>query len=356
MPELTAAPPQKRIGELLVDAGLLAPDELDRAVEQARAQGRRLGAYLVDEGLVAAEDIARTLSLQLNVPLIDLKSHSIQRKALDLVSEEYARQNDLIPIEIDGDTLVVVMADPGSVTLLEDLKAGAKMAIRPAVGITADIREAINRNYRASAAIEEQISRVAPPITEEAPEEAFAADITAQTPVVRTVDLLIAQAIRDRASDIHLEPQKGQLRVRYRIDGILREVQSLPLSVHPAIVSRLKVLAGMNIAERRRPQDGQFSIEIEGKDVDFRVATTDSAHGEMAVLRVLDKSLSLFALDQIGFQPESLERYAQMLRSPFGMILVAGPTGSGKTTTLYASVNSLDRNERKLITIAVPIE
>jgi general secretion pathway protein E len=235
---------------------------------------------------------------------------------------------------------------------LEDLKTQARMAIQSAVGILSDIREAINRNYRASGEIEEQISRAAP----EAVEEAVTPDLIAQTPIVRTLDLLIAQAVRDRASDIHLEPQERNLRVRYRIDGILHEVQILPLSVHPPLVSRLKVMAGMNIAERRRPQDGQFSIRVEEKEVDFRVATSDSAHGEMVVLRVLDKSLSLLALTELGFLPEALERYSQMLRTPFGMILVGGPTGSGKTTTLYASVNQLDRGERNIVTIEDPIE
>jgi len=356
MPEPAIASPQKKIGELLVEAALLTWEQLDRAVHEAARLQKRLGSYLVDEGLVSAEDLASTLSLQLNLPLIDLKRHAVQPKALDFVPEHYARQHDLIPIDIVGDALLVVMADPGNIQVLEDLKAQARMPIQPAVGIPRDIQETINRYYRASGEIEEQVSQVAPPVTEPALEEVLTPDLIAQAPIVRTVDLLIAQAVRDRASDIHLEPQEGRLRVRYRIDGILHDAQTLPLAVHPALVSRLKVLAGMNIAERRRPQDGQFSVRIEDKDVDFRVATSDSAHGEMAVLRVLDKSLSLFALPELGFLPEALERYSQMLRTPFGMILVGGPTGSGKTTTLYASVNQLDRRGRSIVTIEDPIE
>ena len=348
--------PQKKLGEMLVEAALLTPEQRDRAVEEARRLQRRLGKYLVDENLVSAEDLATTLSLQLNLPLIDLKRHPMQPEALSLVPEGYAREHELIPIDVVGDALVVVMADPANIQVLEDLKARAKMAIQPAVGIPSDIREAINRNYRATGEIVEQISRVTPPLTEPAVEEALTPGLLAQTPIVRTVDLLIAQAVRDRASDIHLEPQEGRLRVRYRIDGILHDMQTLPLSVHPPLVSRLKVLAGMNIAERRRPQDGQFSIQGEGKDVDFRVATSDSAHGEMVVLRVLDKSLSLFTLTELGFLPDALERYSQMLRTPFGMVLVGGPTGCGKTTTLYASVNRLDRKGRNIVTIEDPIE
>jgi len=354
--ESVRAPPKKKLGEMLVEAGLLTPEQIDAAVAEARRLGKRLGEYLVDERLVSAEDLAATLSLQLDLPIVDLKRQVVQPEALKLVPEEYARQRLLIPTDIEGDSLVVVMADPGNIQVLEDLKARAKMAIQPAVGIPSDIREAINRSYRASGEIEAQVSKVTPPVTEPTVQEALTPDIVAQTPIVRTVGLLIAQAVRDRASDIHLEPQEQHLRVRYRIDGILHDVQTLPLSVHAQLVSRMKVLAGMNIAERRRPQDGQFSVQIEGKEVDFRVATSDSAHGEMLVLRVLDKSLSLFALTDLGFLPEALERYSRMLRTPFGMILVGGPTGCGKTTTLYASVNQLDRRGCNIVTIEDPIE
>jgi general secretion pathway protein E len=350
-----SAPPIKKLGEILVDAGLITPEQLSQAVEEARQQQKRLGDYLQDEGMVAAEDVALALSLQLNLPIIDLTRQHVQPEALALVPEEYARQHDLIPVDLTGDSLVVVMADPLNMHALEDLRARARKIIQPAVGIPSDIREAINRNYVGWNEIERQISMVTPRV-EEAPAEDAALDLTAQTPIVRTAELLIAQAVRDRASDIHLEPKEDHLRVRYRIDGFLHEVQTLPLSVHPPLISRLKVLAGMNIAERRRPQDGQFSIHVEAKDIDFRVATSDSAHGEMMVLRVLDKSLSLIALKELGFLPEALEHYTQMLRKPFGMVLVGGPTGSGKTTTLYASLNQLDRKGRNIVTIEDPIE
>jgi general secretion pathway protein E len=355
MPEPASAPPIKKLGEILVDAGLITPEQLSQAVEEARQQQKRLGDYLQDEGMVAAEDVALALSLQLNLPIIDLTRQHVQPEALALVPEEYARQHDLIPVDLTGDSLVVVMADPLNMHALEDLRARARKIIQPAVGIPSDIREAIDRNYVGWNEIERQISMVTPRVADVAVEDATP-DFTAQTPIVRTAELLIAQAVRDRASDIHLEPKEDHLRVRYRIDGFLHDVQTLPLSVHPPLISRLKVMAGMNIAERRRPQDGQFSISVEGKDVDFRVATSDSAYGEMMVLRVLDKSLSLIALKELGFLPEALEHYAQMLRKPFGMVLVGGPTGSGKTTTLYASLNQLDRKGRNIVTIEDPIE
>jgi general secretion pathway protein E len=356
MPEPAAsAPPTKRLGEILVDAGLITPEQLAHAVEESRQSGKRLGDYLQDEEMVAAEDVALALSLQLNLPIIDLTRHRVQPEALALIPEDYAREHDLIPVDLTGDSLVVVMSDPLNIHVLEDLRARARRIIQPAVGIPKDIREAINRNYVGWNEIERQISLVAPRAADTAADE-DEPDITSQTPIVRTAHLLIAQAVRDRASDIHLEPKEDHLRVRYRIDGFLHEVQTLPLTVHPPLISRLKVLAGMNIAERRRPQDGQFSVRVEGKDVDFRVATSDSAYGEMMVLRVLDKSLSLIALKELGFQPEALDQYTQMLRKPFGMVLVGGPTGSGKTTTLYASLNQLDRKGRNIVTIEDPIE
>lgn len=356
MSDLAVAPPQKKLGELLVEAGLLTPEQVELAVVEARQRGTLLGDYLVEERLVTPEDLQMTLSLQFNLPMVDLRRHAVQPEGLDLIPEGYARQHDLIPVKVADGALLVVMAAPGDIQVLEDLKARAKMAIQPAIGIRGDIREAINRNYRASSEIEVQVSQLSPPVTEATIPEGLRSNLAAQAPIVRTVDLLVAQAVRDRASDIHFEPQEGLLRIRYRIDGILHEVQTLPLSVHPQLISRMKVLAGMNIAERRRPQDGQFSVQIEGKDVDFRVATSDSVHGEMMVLRVLDKSLSLFALPELGFLPEALERYSRMLRTPFGMILEGGPTGCGKTTTLYASVNQLDRKGRNIITIEDPIE
>jgi general secretion pathway protein E len=354
--ESVMAPPTKKLGEMLIESGVLTAEQLEPAIAEARRLGRWLGEYLVSEGLVTPGELAMALSLQLNVPLLDLKRHDVQPQALELIPEDYARQRVLIPIEIAGDSLVVVMADPGNIQVLEDLKTRAKMTIQPAIGIPSEIYEAINRHYRASGEIEAQISQVAPPVTDTSVQEGLTPDLVADAPIVRTVDLLVAQAVRDRASDIHLEPQEGHLRVRYRIDGILHEVQTLPLSVHAQLASRIKVLAGMNIAERRRPQDGQFSVQVEGKDVDFRVATSDTAHGEMIVLRVLDTSLSLLALKDLGFLPEALDRYLQILRSPYGMVFVTGPTGSGKTTTLYASVNQLDRKGRNIVTIEDPIE
>jgi len=344
---------RKSLGEMLVEENLITAEQLENTLELQRRQGGKLGDILVNEGLVKPEELAAVLSVQLNVPLIDLKRHSVQPNALRLIPEDMARKHMLIPLDLVGDSLVVVMADPEDIRTIEDIKAQSKMRVEVALGILSDIERAIDLNYRSSDEIEKQVSQFAPTIEEEAE---VTSDLIARTPTAQVLDLLIAQAVKDRASDVHIEPQENRLRTRYRIDGILHDMFSLPLSAHTALVSRVKILAEMDIAEQRRSQDGQFSIKSGGKDIDIRAATMETAHGERVTLRILDKSLSLFTLAELGFLPDALKKHRAMLNSPFGMILVGGPTGSGKTTTLYASINQLDENERNILTIEDPIE
>jgi general secretion pathway protein E len=275
-----------------------------------------------------------------------------------LIPEAIARKWDIMPLCIEDDFLVVAMADPDNLYAIESIRALSRMEVKVLHAALMDVRGAINLHYRAAGEIEKQIRYILPtavPEREEA-EERISSDLIAQAPVVRAINLLIAQAVKDRASDIHIEPQQEHLRVRYRIDGILHDTLSLPLSVHGPMISRVKVLASMNIAERRRPQDGHFAISVDGTEVDIRVATADTSWGEMAVLRVLDKSMSALDLPDLGFLPDSLKVYQRLIRSPFGMILASGPTGSGKTTTLYASINQLDSKESNIITIEDPVE
>jgi len=291
------------------------------------------------------------------LPRVDLKRYKVQPEVLRLIPEAMARKHDLMPLCIEGDSLVMAMADPDDLYAIEDIRACARMEAKVLRAALMDIRGAINLHYRAMGAIERQISYIAPPVPEPVQVgERITADLIAQSPVVRAVHLLVAQAVKNRASDIHIEPQQDHLRIRYRIDGILQETLSLPLSVHRPLISRVKVLANMNIAERRRPQDGHFGIPIDGREVDIRVATADTSWGEMAVLRVLDKSISVMDLSELGFLPDSLKTYQKLLQSPLGIILVSGPTGSGKTTTLYASISQLDASERNIITVEDPIE
>ena len=344
---------KKGLGEMLVEEKLITAEQLENALDQQQRQGGKLSEILVNQGLIKTEELATVLSVQLNMPLIDLTRHVVQPNALQLIPEDMARKHTLIPLDVVGDSLLVVMADPEDIRTIEDIKAQAKMRVEVALGIPSDIERAIDLNYRSSGEIEKKVSQFAPP----APEEPkITSEFIAKTPIAQIMDLLITQAVRDRASDIHLEPQEDRLRIRYRIDGTLHDMYSLPLTAHIPLVSRVKILAELNIAEQRRSQDGQFSIKVGDRDIDIRTATMATAYGERVTLRILDKSLSLFTLPELGFLPDIFNKYRAMLNNPFGMILVGGPTGSGKTTTLYASINQFDRKGRNILTIEDPIE
>ena len=298
---------RKSLGELLVEEKLLTPEQLDNAVNIQQKQGGRLSEILLSQGLVKAQDLAAVLSVKLNVPLIDLQRHKIQPEALRLIPEDVARKHTLIPLDMVGNSLVVVMADPQDIQTIEDIKAQVKMNIEVALGISTDILSAIDLNYRSVGEIEKQVKEFAPPAEEAT---VVTAELVAKTPIAQTLSLLLTQAVRDRASDIHIEPQEDRLRIRFRIDGILHDILSLPRGAAVPLVSRIKVLAEMNIAEQRRPQDGQFSVTVAGRDIDIRCASMSTAYGEKVTLRILDKALSLFTLPQLGLLPDSLKKIA----------------------------------------------
>lgn len=344
---------RKSLGEVLVEEGMITAEQLQNALELQRSKGGKLGDILVSQGLLKPEQLAAAISVQLNLPLIDLKRHMIQPDALKLVPEEIAREHTLIPLDVIGNSLVVVMADPEDVSVIERIMTSSQISVKAALGISSDIQRAIDLNYKPSAEIEKQVAQFLPHLPKETE---VAPELGGSAPIVQILDLILTQAVRLKASDIHIEPQKDRLRVRFRIDGILRDVFSLPLSVSTPLTSRVKIMAGMNIADQRRPQDGQISIKVGVREVDIRVATIAAAYGERATLRILDKSLPLLSLSNLGFSPDALRKYQAMLKSPYGMILAGGPTGSGKTTTLYASISSLNRNERNVMTIEDPIE
>jgi len=277
-----------------------------------------------------------------------------QPEALQLIPEVMARRYNAIPLTISGRTLEVAMADPTDIFALEALSAQSRMRIKPVAATAKEVRDAIDFNYKAYGEIEKQVSRIS--ISAETNDEKLATRITTDTPLIQSLNLIIEEAVKARASDIHMEPEEDRLRIRYRIDGTLQDTMSLPLSVHRALISRIKILAEMNIADHFRPQDGQFSTEAKGREIDIRVATAPTVCGETATLRLLDKSLATLGLAELGMLPDSLAKYESMLKVPYGMILISGPTGAGKTTTLYASINSLDTQGRNIITIEDPAE
>jgi general secretion pathway protein E len=276
-------------------------------------------------------------------------------EALNLIPEKMARKYSAVPLAVNDNTLRVAMANPDDILIIQALAAKTKMRIEPVLATLRDVQEAIDFNYQAFGEIGRQFGLMTPTF-ETAHVDRVASEIADDSPVAKALNLLVEEAVKSRSSDIHIEPEADSLRVRYRIDGILHEVTSLPIGAHGPLISRIKILAGMNIADPRRPQDGQFSLVTTGKDIDIRVATISTVHGETAVLRLLDKSMAVLSLSQLGFLPESQERFERMLMAPYGMLLLSGPTGAGKTTTLYAAVNSLDKIGRNIITIEDPVE
>jgi general secretion pathway protein E len=355
--ESTKRTSSEELGQMLVEAKLITEEQLRHAQELQAQSGGRLEHALLQQRLISLQQLALFTSLQLGVPFVNLKKEGVRPEAVALIPENIARKYGVIPIDTLDGTLVVAMEDPKDVQAIDDLAALTRKRIEPVLSTSQDIQEMIDLNYRVGGEIEEQLSQIPTHYQRARVAEArVSAETIAQAPVVRAIDLLIKQAVRDRASDIHVEPQEDKLRVRYRIDGILHEIMALPLSVHPPLLSRVKIMAGLNIAERRRPQDGQITFDMGDREVDIRVATSNTVHGEMVVLRILDKTFAFLPLPEIGFLPDSLERYMQMVKTPFGMVLISGPTGSGKTTTQYATVNQLDSVGRNILTIEDPVE
>jgi len=281
-------------------------------------------------------------------------SQSIQPEALQLIPEVMARRYNAMPVAVSGNTLEVAMVNPTDIFALEAFSALCRMRIKPVAADAKEIREAIDFNYKGYGEIEKQISRVN--IPSEINEERLAITADTDAPLAQALNLIVEEAVKARASDIHIEPEEDRLRVRYRIDGTLQDMMSLPLNIHLSLVSRIKILSELNIADRHRPQDGQFTAKAKGREIDIRVATAPTVNGEMAVLRLLDKSVATLALSGLGMLPDSLEKYENMLKVPYGMIITSGPTGAGKTTTMYASINSLDCLERNIVTIEDPAE
>lgn len=280
----------------------------------------------------------------------------IQHEAVELIPEVLARRYQAIPVDLKGNTLEVAMADPNNILAVEAFSLQTKKRIKVITASAAEIMDAIDSSYKGFSDIERFIERAAPQMLTGAGRQIAPIIDASDTPLAQAADLLIEEAAKARASDIHIEPEEKRLRVRYRIDGILHDVMSMPLDIHLPLISRIKIMANMNIADRLRPQDGQITASVDGRKLDIRVASIPTVTGEMAVLRLLDTQRGLLKLDALGLLPDSLEMLERMLRVPYGMILLSGPTGAGKTTTLYAAINSLDTRGRNIITVEDPVE
>ncbi|GIU89517.1 MAG: hypothetical protein KatS3mg010_0616 [Acidimicrobiia bacterium] len=297
----------------------------------------------------------RTLARQVGLEFVDLSERVADPSVATVVSEALARRYQAIPIGWDDGRLVVAMADPSNVFAVDDIRALAGAEVKTVVATATQILETIDQLYRSDSEVDAVVQAAADEHDDE-DDISGVTEVVEDAPIVKFVNLLVTQAAQDRASDIHVEPTETDLRIRFRIDGVLHEVMRSPRSIQAGVISRLKVMADINIAERRIPQDGRISMKVGGRAIDLRVATLPTVYGEKVVMRILDKGQALLRLEELGFLPETLSRYEACYRKPYGLILVTGPTGSGKSTTLYATLNQVNEAHRNIITVEDPVE
>lgn len=347
----------RMLGEILVQRSVLTSEQLVAALDGQTAAGQRLGEYLVATRVLTERDLAGVLAEQFGLEVIDLRHNFPDPAAVAVFPESQARAWGAIVLRRTDFGYDVAVGDPSDPTIADRLRETLRQPAKLFVGGVGEIQRAIDVAYRTTANVDEQV-RVFQAREEQrrSGENVPTAQVDEKAPVVQVVNLLLSQAVGERASDVHIEPMPDRVRIRNRIDGALHEVLNLPPGMGPALISRIKVMANMNIVERRRPQDGQIEIEIEGVPLDVRVSTTSTVNGEKCVLRILDKRRALFGLADLGMPAETLTIFESMTRSPYGMVICAGPTGSGKTTTLYASLTQINREEINIMTVEDPVE
>ena len=343
---------------LMIDQGRLRREDLNRARAYRDQHGGNLLTLLVRLGLVSERDLAGAQSELLEVPLCSEKDYPEQAPKIDSVSVRFMKQQHLVPVRVDGRVLEVVMADPQDPAMLKALRMATGLEIRPLVGITSEIDNAIERYFGGGRSAMGQIAEGLGDDEELEDEEnvEHLRDLASEAPVIRLVNLILQRAVEARASDIHIEPFENRLKVRYRIDGVLQEVEAPPARSTAAVISRVKIMAKLNIAERRLPQDGRIMHRVQGKELDLRVSTVPTSHGESVVMRILDREAVTLDFASLGFADDTRDKFIHALEMPHGIILVTGPTGSGKTTTLYTALSQLNRPERKIITVEDPVE
>ena len=345
----------KQLGAILLEEGMLTQDQLMDAMDAQQTRGQSLGRTLVEMGMISEAQLVRALASQVGMEFVELVDYPVDRTAVALVPATVCRRHVALPVSMADGVLKVAMSNPGNVMAVDDFRTLTGMQVVPVVAAHDDVAAAIDRYCRADTELENLQDTL-----EEAEQDVDLAQVgevvADDAPIVRFVNLVITQAIQDRASDIHVEPAEKDLRIRYRIDGVLHEMQRANKSIQNGVISRLKIMADMDIAERRKPQDGRLSVTHQGRKIDLRVAALPTVWGEKIVMRVLDNSTATMDLEDLGIRPENYAIYETSFRKPYGMILVTGPTGSGKSTTLYATLNQVSRPEINVITVEDPVE
>jgi general secretion pathway protein E len=352
------APERKRLGEILIERGKLDAAGLDRALRLQQDSHEKLGVLLVTIGVVAQRDVSEALADQLGLPLVEAASYPELPILEERVSARFLRESRALPLAEDESELALAMADPTDEYTVNAFEMVTGRKVRPQVAIPVELEAALERLYGAGKSALGQILGD----VEQRDDLAFDADIqqlkdlASEAPVIRMVSLIITNALDTRASDIHIEPFENRLIVRYRIDGVLHEVESPPRRLSAAVISRIKIMANLDIAERRLPQDGRIRLRVHGKEIDLRVSTVPTMHGESVVMRILDKGGVALDFKRLGFEEETLKKFLDVLLEPHGILLVTGPTGSGKTTTLYTALDRLNQPDVKILTVEDPVE
>ncbi|HWN92842.1 MAG TPA: ATPase, T2SS/T4P/T4SS family, partial [Verrucomicrobiae bacterium] len=362
-------PVSRRLGDLLVREGLIDNEQLARALQEQKGSNDKLGSILVKLSFVTEENLIAFLSRQYGIQSITLSQLDIDPDVLKLVPEQIARKYEVLPVKLQGNTLTLAMGDPTNVFALDDVGFMTNLQVIPAVASQAAIRQAIDRAYDSKGGgIAEIVSEMEGAAADvelvEGDEEAAASKVDVfelkesadEAPVVRLINMILVDAIRRGASDIHLEPYEKVFRVRFRVDGVLHEIMTPPKRLEAALTSRVKIMASLDIAERRLPQDGRIKLRFNQREIDFRVSTLPTIYGEKTVMRILDKDSLQLDLTMLGFDSWSLEQFTKAIHNPYGMILITGPTGSGKTTTLYSAIHTINSPDINIMTAEDPVE
>lgn len=345
-----------RLGDLLVNSGKIKEEQLEFALQVQKEKKKKLGETLIELDFVTERDIIEVLEFQLGIPQVDLEKYYIEPDVPHLISESFARTNLLIPIKRDGMRIAVAMVDPLNILVINDLEIVTGLEVEPKIATEKDIRNAIDQFYSRRSAEEaaEEFTKEYK-LEQEDIDKELLKEIN-KAPVVRLVNTIIVQAAQSRASDIHIEPAEEYLRIRFRIDGDLQEVMKPAKQTHGAIVTRIKIMAKLDIAERRIPQDGRIEINVKGRDLDLRVSTIPTIHGEKVVIRLQDRTTFLKPIDSLGLNDINYRAFKEIIKARNGIILVTGPTGSGKSTSLYAMLNELNEAKRNVMTVEDPVE
>ncbi|HEY0829115.1 MAG TPA: ATPase, T2SS/T4P/T4SS family [Bacilli bacterium] len=344
--------PRKRIGDLMVESGLLSTERLQDALQEQKDLKMRLGDVLITRGYITEQQLIEVLEFQLGIPHVQLYKLKIEQKVINIIPQRLAEQHSVLPIRTEGNKLVLAMADPLDYFAIDELRMTTGLRIDPVIASKDELLRAIKRYY----GLQDTINQISQELQSKEVEETRTQMEDEDSPVIKTVNQIITQAVQVGASDVHIDPQEDSLRIRFRVDGVMRTERTLPVHMQSVIIARVKIMADMNVSERRLPQDGRIELDIEFRKVDIRISTLPTIHGEKVVMRILDLSNALTQLEKLALSDHNLELLEKAINGANGVVLITGPTGSGKTTTLYSALARLNNDDVNIITVEDPVE